>query len=612
MNTSPASAGNCKHLVVHRVILKRSNLPGVSEDRLKNVSRVAGCLGLLIVHGADAQTPLVLEKPDNPAGIPVDSVRTSPPMFGRLATPAGVRITQVNVTEAQQNILGDAANEPSLAHDPTAPSRIAAGWRQFDTISSNFRQAGTAWSNDSGRTWHASTLDAGNFRSDPVLRATTDGRILYNSITGDFLDWFFESVDGGQNWSEPYACFGGDKTWFAIDKSQGAGRNFLYLSWNNGGNNYSPSTFARSIDGGRTFGDLSPLPNQPAFGTNYVGPDGELYIFGSPSTTASASFFILKSVDANNALVTPTFTSKTLSMGGTIRLNFSGSPNPGGLLGQSQVVVDTSDGPRRGWVYLIATVDPTGVDSSDITFSRSTNGGVTFSAPVRINPEAAAASSWQWFGTLGISPGGRLDVVYNSTDGTGNVNKSKMMYISSADGGTNWSAPLQVTDVFTTNIGYPAQNKIGDYYDMESDEMGISLIASATFTGGQDVYYIRIGPEDCNRNGQSDSIDIEYGFDPDCNHNGVPDSCDLVSGFATDFDVDGRPDGCIASCAADFNLDGLVEDKDFVMFADSYDVLLCPDPAMPPFCRADLNHDLLVDDTDFTLFASAYNALLCP
>ncbi len=46
---------------------------------------------------------------------------------------------QVNVNAQGLNILGDAANEPSIAVDPTAPNRIAIGWRQFDTIASNFR-----------------------------------------------------------------------------------------------------------------------------------------------------------------------------------------------------------------------------------------------------------------------------------------------------------------------------------------------------------------------------------------------------------------------------------------------------------------------------------------
>ena len=61
----------------------------------------------------------------------------------------------------------------ALAIDPTAPGRIAIGWRQFDSVTSNFRQAGHAYSADGGRTWtNALPLDPGVFASDPVLAAS--------------------------------------------------------------------------------------------------------------------------------------------------------------------------------------------------------------------------------------------------------------------------------------------------------------------------------------------------------------------------------------------------------------------------------------------------------
>src|SRR5688572_32918436 len=78
---------------------------------------------------------------------------------------------QVNVNSLGQNIVGDAANEPSIAVDPTNPNRMAIGWRQFDTTASNFRKAGVAYTTDGGQTWTASVLVPNQFRSDPVLRA---------------------------------------------------------------------------------------------------------------------------------------------------------------------------------------------------------------------------------------------------------------------------------------------------------------------------------------------------------------------------------------------------------------------------------------------------------
>lgn len=66
------------------------------------------------------------------------------------------------------------------------------------------------------------------------------------------------------------------------------------------------------------------------------------------------------------------------------------------------------------------------------------------------------------------------------------------------------------------------------------------------------------------------------------------------------------------ACAADLNHDGLVDDADFVFFAQAYDLLDCSGPGMPPGCPADFNHDSVVDDSDFVSFAAAYDALLCP
>ena len=41
---------------------------------------------------------------------------------------------QVNVDANGNNILGDAANEPSITVDPTNHNRMAIGWRQFNSV----------------------------------------------------------------------------------------------------------------------------------------------------------------------------------------------------------------------------------------------------------------------------------------------------------------------------------------------------------------------------------------------------------------------------------------------------------------------------------------------
>ncbi|MBX3388444.1 MAG: hypothetical protein KF691_03195 [Phycisphaeraceae bacterium] len=68
----------------------------------------------------------------------------------------------------------------------------------------------------------------------------------------------------------------------------------------------------------------------------------------------------------------------------------------------------------------------------------------------------------------------------------------------------------------------------------------------------------------------------------------------------------------VATCPADLNHDGFVDDLDFVFFVVAYNILDCADPAMPQWCPADLTLDGVVEDSDFVLFVGAYNELLCP
>lgn len=68
----------------------------------------------------------------------------------------------------------------------------------------------------------------------------------------------------------------------------------------------------------------------------------------------------------------------------------------------------------------------------------------------------------------------------------------------------------------------------------------------------------------------------------------------------------------VYTCHADLNEDGVVDDDDFLIFAKSYDILLCADPLMPSGCPADFNGSGMVDDADFLIFAAAYDDLVCP
>src|SRR5262249_9195140 len=150
------------------------------------------------------------------------------------------------------------------------------------------------------------------------------------------------------------------------------------------------------------------------------------------------------------------------------------------------IAVDRTGGPRDGSVYVLASVK-TATDPLDVMFIRSTDGGLTFSAPVRINDDPAGNQAYQWFGTMPVAPNGRIDVVWNDTRGSADNTVSALYYSYSTDGGTTWSANEQASPTWNSTVGWPNQQKIGDYYHMISRNEGADLAWAATFNGEEDV-----------------------------------------------------------------------------------------------------------------------------
>jgi len=443
---------------------------------------------------------------------------------------------QVNVDESGNNILGDAANEPSIAVDPTFPNKMAIGWRQFDTIANNFRQAGLGFSSDGGRSWTApGVLTPGTFRSDPVLDADSEGNFYYNSliIEPDYMCDVFTSADGGAHWGAPVPAYGGDKAWMAIDRFGGPGAGNIYSAWSPWAGCCGTDFFNRSSDGGLSFEYPIYVPNEPSWGVTAVGPDGSVWVTGS----GWSDIAVARSTNAQHGGGSSmTFsTTVTVDLGGDQMSFVPASPNPGGLLGQIWIAADPSDSSPSGAVYVLASVDPPGADPMDVHIIRSTDGGTTWSAPVRVNDDPAGTNAWQWFGTMSVAPDGRIDAVWADSRNDPGGYVSEVYYSFSTDGGVTWAANQVVSPPFNPHLGWPNQNKIGDYYDMVSDAVGADLAYAATFNGEQDVYYMRIGDYDCNINGVGDQDDIAGGTSSDSNLNGIPDECEvttiLIDGF---------------------------------------------------------------------------------
>ena len=490
--------------------------------QLAIVINVLSAIGLASLATASGQTPPgkpietePLEKYDNPPAF-IYRLETGPRMISRF----GPFISyQVNVDSNGNNIIGDAANETSIAVDPTDGNKMTIGWRQFNSVSSNFRQGGWGFTTDGGITWtFPGVLENNVFRSDPVLNANETGTFFYLSLLQSFCDDMWGSTNGAQSWMRlpsEGGGGGGDKQWFTIDKTNGPGHGFQYQAWSTA----APCSFGqfnRSTDGGVTWQTPLSIPNSPVWGTLDVASDGNVFVGGA--SNFSSPFWCIRSSNAQNPGVTPTFDQSTqVDLGGS--LVFSGTINPEGLAGQSFLAIDRSGGSTNNNVYMVASVQPFSGGGTNVMFARSTNGGQSFSTPQRINDDPINPNKWHWFGTLAVAPDGRIDSVWFDTRNAANNTDSQLFYSYSTDGGVTWSPNVAVSNAFNPFEGYPNQDKIGDYITIVSDATGGNVAYPATFNFNPNLgqheedVYLRACVSNWRRNAYAHTY---YFADADC------------------------------------------------------------------------------------------------
>jgi hypothetical protein len=128
------------------------------------------------------------------------------------------------------------------------------------------------------------------------------------------------------------------------------------------------------------------------------------------------------------------------------------------------LAVDRSGGPRDGTIYVVYA-NNNSTDGADIVFQRSTDAGVSFSAPIVINSRPGADRA-QWFPWVTVDETeGRVSVFYYDQGIADSGHSSEVTYTFSDDGGTTWKTPRPFTDrPFKAGHGNDtSQPNLGDY-----------------------------------------------------------------------------------------------------------------------------------------------------
>src|SRR5713226_8679564 len=383
-------------------------------------------------------------------------------------------------------------SETSITVNPNNPQMLVGGSNEIVRLP----MRGYFSSND-GKSWGAvdvplpppATTNGTDFGSDPGVAFDTQGNVYYSFIVVFFNRTFAaiqgtemavaKSFDGGKSWPQvTFFNFNSgsgkfnDKPMIAVDTNPHSPfRDSVYVAWDNASLNAGKSSanddllFARSTDGGKTFSSPVAL-NNPTGGPRevigaspFVGPNGEVYVawhdiqqnilMVNRSFDGGATFGQQQAI----AATTVAFDDAIPAMASRHALLYPACD------------ADRSGGINRGTLYCSWT-DETASNGTDIFVSRSTDGGATWSPPLRVNDDPGGVANDQFNQWLAVDPSdGSVNLSWNDTRNDPAHLSTDIFYARSTDGGLSVTKNVQVTTAPTneTCCGADLGNQYGDY-----------------------------------------------------------------------------------------------------------------------------------------------------
>lgn len=345
-------------------------------------------------------------------------------------------------------------NETSIAINPKNPDQLVAGANLFNVYTSE----------DGGYTWTKGKLNSPyGVWGDPCIIADTSGNFYFSHLSnpnsGSWLDRIVieKSTDGGKTWNGgTYTGLNSpkhqDKPWMAYDAAPNSPfKGNLYISWTEFDNygssnpqNRSRILFSSSYDAATSWntpvlvsemtGDCIDSGNTAEGAMPAIGPNGEVYLSWSLNDT----LWFDRSLDggetwlANDIFVTTQPGGWDFAVPGIYRSN-----------GLPVTTCDLSGGPYHGTIYINFSDQRNGEHDTDIFIVKSTDGGNSWSEPVRVNDDAPGKHNFFTWMTIDQVTGVIYTVFYDRRDYADEWTDVYMAY--STDGGESFTN-LKISD----------------------------------------------------------------------------------------------------------------------------------------------------------------------